>query len=182
VSFDLAFKQVVGLEGKFSDDETDPGNWTTGVVNTGELKGTMYGISAKSYPTLDIKNLTLPKVKDIYLRDFWNKIGGDLLPDIVSVALFKEAVNLGTHGAVTMLQKSLKIEPSDGVIGQITVGVATSHPPMLVLQQFLTECAYAYTKMALFQRDGKGWLSRVIKTALEGQLSDQELTPDAVKG
>lgn len=180
MSFDVAFVQVVGLEGKFSDDERDPGNWTGGAVGKGELRGTMYGISAASYPTLDIKNITLSKAKSIYLSDYWDKISGDLLPAPVAVALFKEAVNLGVHGAIKAMQRAIKVD-ADGVLGQVSTGRIVSHPPMLVLQEFLTECAYEYTQMALFKIDGRGWLSRVIKTALEAQLSEQELTPDAIK-
>lgn len=180
MSFDTAFVQLVGIEGKYSDDETDPGNWTGGAVGKGELRGTMYGISAASYPTLDIKGLTIPKVKALYLTDFWDKIHGDLLPDVVAVALFKEAVNLGVQGAIKAMQRAIRVDV-DGVLGQISVGMIVAHPPMLILQEFLTECAYEYTQMKLFPRDGKGWISRVIKTALEAQLNEQELTPNAIK-
>lgn len=181
MSFATAFSEVVGIEGKYSDDPRDPGNWTGGAVDKGELKGTMYGISAASYPTLDIKGLTKFKAQDIYERDYWNKISGDLLPDVVAVALFKEAVNLGVEGAIKAFQRGLKVD-ADGVLGQVTIGYATNHPPKLVLQLFLTECAYEYTKMANFAIDGKGWLSRVVQTALEAQFTSTELNPNSVKG
>lgn len=181
MSFNIAFIQVIGLEGKYSDDEHDPGNWTGGKVNEGELRGTMYGISAKAYPKTDIKSLTLPAAKDIYRRDYWDKLQGDLLPDVVAVAVFKEAVNMGVSGAIKALQRSLRVE-ADGVLGQVTVGMIVGHPPMLTVQQFLTEVAYEYTQMTAFPTYGKGWLSRVIKTALEAQLSAQELSPNAVRG
>lgn len=181
MSFDTAFAQVIGLEGKYSDDERDPGNWTGGAVGQGELRGTMYGISAAAYPKFDIKSLTLLKVKSIYLTDYWDKIHGDLLPAPVSVALFKAAVNMGISGAVKALQRAIKVD-ADGVLGQVSIGMIVAHPPMLTLQQFLTECAWEYTQMAAFPTYGKGWLSRVIKTALETQLSSEELAPDAIKG
>jgi len=57
-TFDQAFALVVGIEGGFSTDQNDPGNWTSGKVCIGEFKGTKYGISAASYPHLDIPNLT----------------------------------------------------------------------------------------------------------------------------
>lgn len=181
MSFDTAFAQLIGLEGKFSDDDNDPGNYTGGAVGVGELRGTMYGISAKAYPKIDIKNLTLSAAKAIYLRDYWDKLKGDLLPDVVACALFKEAVNLGVEGAVKLFQRSLKVD-QDGVMGQVTVGIAAGHPPLLTVQSFLTECAYAYTQMHNFDKYGKGWISRVLRTALESQFSTNELTPDAVKG
>lgn len=181
MSFDLAYQQLSILEGGYSDDPRDPGNWTGGAVNSGELKGTQGGISAAAYPKLDIKSLTPSQIKALYLSDYWDKIKGDLLPDVVAVALFKEAVNMGVAGATRAFQKSLKVD-ADGVMGQVTVGIATSQPPKLVLEKFLTECAYEYTRMANFAVDGKGWLSRVIQTAVEAQLSSTEMSPNSAKG
>jgi lysozyme family protein len=169
VSFGTAFTELVGIEGKYSDDPRDPGNWTGGAENKGTLRGTMYGISAASYPKIDIKSITLDKAKDLYYSDFWQKLKCDLLPDPVAVALFKEGVNLGVEGASRALQRSLKVEV-DGNIGQITAGVATSSPPKIVLEQFLTECAMEYIGMESFKVEGRGWISRVIQTAIEVQL------------
>jgi lysozyme family protein len=174
MSFDQAFTDLIGLEGNYSADEKDPGNWTSGTVEVGQMKGTMYGISAAAYPTLDIAGLTLSKAKAIYLTDYWSRLRCSSLPDPVACALFKEGVNLGVDGAAKALQRSLKVNP-DGVIGQITIGLATSRAPKEVVCDFLTECAVAYTKMDNFKADGRGWLSRVIKTAVEVQLTPEEL-------
>jgi lysozyme family protein len=173
-AFNRAFTEVVGLEGKYSHDEHDPGNWTGGAVNKGQLKGTMYGISAAAYPQLDIASLGVAQVKQLYRDDFWDKLKCDTMPDAIGIALFKEGVNMGVSGAAKAFQRSLKVTP-DGDIGQMTVGIATSSPPALVLAGFLTECAYAYTQMDAFKTYGKGWLSRVIKTAVEAQLTPQEI-------
>jgi hypothetical protein len=35
-------------------DERDPGNWTGGAIGKGELRGTKWGISAQTYPQIDI--------------------------------------------------------------------------------------------------------------------------------
>jgi hypothetical protein len=40
-----------------------------------DLKGIKYGISAASYPTLDISNVTLTQAQDIYEADYWAKAG-----------------------------------------------------------------------------------------------------------
>lgn len=167
--FDDAFTQVVGLEGKYSDDERDPGNWTGGAVGKGKLLGTKFGISAAAYPDEDIINLSLQRAKVLYARDYWNKMRCDAMPPHVAVALFKEGVNMGVSGAVKQLQKALKIEP-DGEVGQLTIGCATRLPEIEVIIMFLTQCAYAYTQMDNFKVDGKGWLSRVIKTAVESAV------------
>jgi lysozyme family protein len=54
-----AFELLVGHEGGFTDDPRDTGSWTGGNAGAGQLKGRKYGISAASYPNLDIKNLQL---------------------------------------------------------------------------------------------------------------------------
>src|SRR5690554_3598272 len=64
ITFDLVFERLIGHEGKFTDVRGDRGNWTSGRVGAGELKGTKYGISAMSYPHLDIKAITLEQAKD----------------------------------------------------------------------------------------------------------------------
>jgi lysozyme family protein len=173
-AFDVAFEQLVGLEGRYSSDESDPGNWTSGKVGTGECRGTMYGISAAAYPTLDIAGLSLAKAKSIYFTDYWAKLRCSNFPDAIAIALFKEGVNLGVEGAAKALQKSLRATV-DGNIGQLTIGLATAKAPKDCLTDFLTQCAYDYTQMENFKIDGKGWLSRVIKTAVESTLTGNEL-------
>ena len=82
-----AFELLIGHEGAYGNDPADPGNWTGGARGRGKLKGTKYGISAASYPTLDIANLTLGQVEDIYERDYWAKAGcPDFPPRLIGVS------------------------------------------------------------------------------------------------
>lgn len=60
--FDYCFFKLMQNEGVYFFDKDDKG---------GETK---YGISKKSYPLLDIKNLTLDKAKEIYKNDFYKII------------------------------------------------------------------------------------------------------------
>ncbi len=170
-AFNQAFSEVIGLEGKYSDDERDPGNWTGGKVNVGTLKGTMYGISAASYPNLDIISLDAAKAKSIYFTDFWLQLKADQFesPEF-AIVLFKEAVNMGLSGAVHRLQEAFKINPIDGKVGNLTIGMINRTPPKEATETFLTQCAIWYTKESNFDVYGKGWLSRVIKTAVEAHL------------
>lgn len=113
-NFDRAFAEVIGLEGGYSFDPDDYG---------GETK---YGISKRSYPELDIKNLTLEEAASIYLRDYWGRMR---LPEVenyeIAAELFEQGVNLGTSTAITNLQKSLNLVNGsvavDGVIGPKTL-------------------------------------------------------------
>ena len=56
-----AFKKVIGHEGGYVFDPDDAG---------GE---TIYGISKRAYPHLDIKELTLDDARKIYFEDYWKK-------------------------------------------------------------------------------------------------------------
>lgn len=98
-NFNIAFEHTVGIEGGYVNDPEDRG---------GETK---FGISKRSYPHLDIKNLTLSSAKDIYYQDFWNtrKMNLDLLPLEVAIELFDTGVNMGMPRARLMLQMALNL-------------------------------------------------------------------------
>jgi len=102
--FQRAFTTTVGLEGGYSSLSADPGNWTGGAPNAGDLKGTKYGISAASYPTLDIATLTLDQARAIYKRDYWDRIGADALAPSLALLAFDAAVNNGVGRAKQWLQ------------------------------------------------------------------------------
>jgi lysozyme family protein len=97
--FERAFAITVGMEGGYSETSADPGNWTGGAPHVGDLKGTKYGISAASYPTLDISNLTLDQARAIYKRDYWDRIGADALAPALALLTFDAAVNNGVGRA-----------------------------------------------------------------------------------
>jgi hypothetical protein len=47
----------------FSSERRDQGNWKSGVVGKGLLKGIKFGIVANTDPSLDIKNLTIEQAR-----------------------------------------------------------------------------------------------------------------------
>lgn len=98
-NFDRAFTITVGHEGTYVNDPEDKG---------GETK---FGISQRTYPKLDIKNLTLSQAKIIYHQDFWNtkKMNLDLLPVEIAIELFDTGVNMGMKRARMMLQMALNL-------------------------------------------------------------------------
>ncbi len=110
--FERAFAFVVGHEGGYSDERADPGNWTGGQVGDGELRGTKFGISAASYPAIDIANLTLDDAQAIYQRDYWQKIDADALSPPLALLAFDAAVNNGVARSLRWLQTA---KPLGGV-------------------------------------------------------------------
>lgn len=135
MDFDTAFSQLIGNEGGYQDDPRDRGNWTGGDTGKGLLKGTKFGISARSYPAEDIENLTADRAKEIYLRDYWGPAGCDSVPDCLKFDLFDMAVNSGVKQAIRSLQGAVG-ETQDGVLGPLTLQAIQSMPPGRLYARF----------------------------------------------
>jgi len=93
-NFDKAFKFILKWEGGYSNDKDDLG---------GETK---YGISKRSYPNLDIKNLTIEMAKEIYKKNYWDKLGCDKLSFPMDIIAFDTSVNMGISTANELLKNS----------------------------------------------------------------------------
>jgi lysozyme family protein len=124
--FEKALKFTLKWEGNYSNDPNDPG---------GETK---YGISKKSYPTLDIKNLTLEKAKEIYYQNYWLKADCDKIPFPFNITVFDTAVNCGVERAKRFYQ--------------ISIG----------WQDYLFLRIEYYTKLKTAKYFLRGWINRVV--------------------
>ena len=160
VTFDKAFDRLIGHEGGYSTDRKDPGNWTGGKVGLGTLKGTKYGIAANTYPSLDIKNLTLAQAKEIYKKDWWDKLGANGLHSAIVFQLWDFAINAGKKRAVMELQQSVGVTV-DGAIGPKTIAAVNAHDLNDVLLTLTAERLTFYTSLSTFSTYGKGWVNRV---------------------
>ena len=160
VTFDKAFDRLIGHEGGYSTDRKDPGNWTGGKVGVGTLKGTKYGIAANTYPSLDIKNLTLAQAKEIYKKDWWDKLGANGLHSAIVFQLWDFAINAGKKRAVMELQQSVGVTV-DGAIGPKTIAAVNAHDLNDVLLTLTAERLTFYTSLSTFSTYGKGWVNRV---------------------
>lgn len=153
MNFDQAFERLIGHEGGYVSDPRDPG---------GETK---FGISKRSYPGEDIKNLTLDRAKYLYQRDFWGPAGCDALPDQVRFDVFDMAVNSGLRAAVKALQKATG-ETEDGVLGPRTLQAIQSMPATRLLARFNGARLMLMTDLTTWQAFGKGWAKRVASNLL----------------
>lgn len=91
--FDSCVEFILKAEGGYVNDKYDAG---------GETK---YGISKRSYPDVNIKNLTLDDAKAIYKRDYWDACGCGDLKEPLDVIVFDTAVNMGVGRAKEFYQK-----------------------------------------------------------------------------
>ena len=161
MNFDAAFALIHGTEGNYGCDPGDKGNWTSGHVGVGDLKGTKYGISAAAYPSLDIKNLTLDQAKHIAKIDYWDRISGDQIPAMVAYAMFDAAYNQGVTEAIKLAQTALKLS-TDGQLGMATLTALRNCNVRLFAREFAIARIVKYASLAYWVQDHNGWTGRVL--------------------
>ena len=152
-----AVEVVLEHEGGYVHDPRDPG---------GETK---WGISHRSYPDLDIANLTREDAAAIYYRDWWQRYGyGRLRDDAVATKVFDMAVNMGPATAHRLLQEALVFlgypVAVDGILGPQTTGAANEADSKRLLQVLKWLAAHHYYRIAAQRPQSRaflwGWLRR----------------------
>jgi lysozyme family protein len=167
--FAAALATVLAHEGGYQAMPDDPGNWTSGKIGIGELKGTKFGLSAAAYPSLDIASLTEAEAAAIYRRDYWDRWRFARLPPAMAAKLFDAAVNIGIESAVRALQRALRAAGSarlaeDGALGSETIEAARAVSVDIVLPALREALAGHYRLIAAKNpaeaRFLNGWLAR----------------------
>lgn len=138
-------KTILDLEGGYVWDPRDPG---------GETK---YGISKRSYPNVDIKNLTETGAENIYLRDYWKKVSANSLLPPLDLYVFDAAVNQGVKTAIHLLQSVCGV-PITGVMDSQTLAASRTILP----NRYLQERAVLYSRNSNWTTYGTGWLNRLL--------------------
>lgn len=152
-----AFEFLLPHEGGYVNDDDDPG---------GETK---YGITKRTYPDLDIKNLTVAEAASIYLRDWWSKypfsgIGSQQIANKV----FDLAVNMGTQQAFLLTQRACcdvgQPVICDGKLGVITLKAINSCDQDQLLEAIRNQAVEFYTDLEAKRPTNSkflaGWLKR----------------------
>lgn len=93
-NFGRAMRFVLAQEGGYSDIAVDKGG------------PTLWGISSRANPQVNIQTMTLAQAKNIYRYKYWNGIMGDDLAWPLSLTVFDMAVNAGTSAALAILNKA----------------------------------------------------------------------------
>lgn len=174
MDFDTAFERVFTNEGLFQNDPKDRGNWTSGKIGVGDLKGTKFGISAMTYPTLDIENLTVEKAKEIYLWDWWYEMGMHRFPNALHYQLFDAALNHGMYATCKLLQKSVSVHV-DGIIGPQTLKAIDKTDINDILLGFLAERLLLMTSISTWEHYGKGWAVRIAHNLKLATIDNDEV-------
>lgn len=147
MNFYEAFDRLISNEGGYVNNPADPG---------GETK---FGISKRSYPEVDIKNLTRNQAREIYQRDFWQRGEMDQFDGAIAFQVFDAAVNHGIETAIRLLQRAVDVA-EDGHIGPVTVAAIHARSITDVLMLFLAHRIKFWAKLSTWQSFGRGWAIR----------------------
>ncbi|MFZ0945686.1 MAG: glycosyl hydrolase 108 family protein [Syntrophobacteraceae bacterium] len=104
-------------EGGYVFDPDDPGGMTK------------YGISARSYPTVDIKGLTRDDASAIYYRDFWQKYKLVTIQDpAIRAKVFNMGVLMGMKTALMLMVGCKDIDEYRQVCEKHFEAICIKHP------------------------------------------------------
>lgn len=154
--FDKAYKFTSAREGGVANVKGDRGGYTA------------YGISSKYHPEFfeGVKDIhdeeeMRPKVKDFYLKNYWNALRCDELPLVHGVWLHDVGVNSGRTG-IRHFQEACETA-QDGVIGNNTISAANAIPAEVINDRMVQIRSAFYRRLA-DQKDQekflRGWLNR----------------------
>lgn len=169
------FNIAVGLtldedhEGGYQCDPKDRGNWTGGKIGGGELKGTNGGISAHEFPSLDIKNLTIEQIKEIYLAKYWDPHYDSIIDQLIANKLFDMGVLFGVKEAVLKFQEILRTDlfviSEDGLFGEMSLLATNKCEPVSLLvaykTTFVNHVLEIGTKNPAEQPNVSSWIRRI---------------------
>ena len=154
--FDAAFKALIDHEGGYVNHPKDPG---------GE---TRFGITKRSYPHLNIRDLTLDDARAIYRRDFWDRLQCDALPLAARFQVFDAAVNSGPGNAARWLQAAAGVA-QDGLIGPATRQAVDAMHPAALVARFNAARLLSMTSLSTWPTFSRGWARRIAANLQEVQ-------------
>ena len=149
-NFEYALPFILLHEGGYVDDPSDHG----GITN--------FGLCQRSYPDLDIANLTRDEAIAIYQRDFW-QTSWDQLDKRVAAKVFDISVNCGLVWGPKILQRALGVS-DDGIVGPATIAAANKTDTDTLLQAMCDQMEKHYEAIVAAnpgdQKFLNGWESR----------------------
>ena len=157
MKFFEAIEIILKHEGGYVNDPDDPG---------GETK---YGISKRSFPQYDIKNLSIEDAKDIYRRHFWDVSKAEKLKDELRLDYFDMCVNMGQRNAVKCIQKAINNAPGDKIAVDGRIGPQTIRESKRIsVGRFRSFRVLYYAKLIMkkptLEKFWYGWFKRSLQS------------------
>ena len=157
MNFDTAFDRLIGHEGKYVNDPEDPGGETN------------WGISKRSYPHVNIKDLTREQAREIYRLDFWERVDADNLADGVAFQTFDFAVNSGIETAVRHLQRAVGTA-DDGHWGPVSKIAEQLMSESDTIMRLNAERLDYMTRLHNWPHASRGWARRIAQNLRYGAI------------
>lgn len=155
--FNVAIVKTLAREGgsKFTEIENDRGG------------ATKFGITQRIYPKENIRELTEERAREIYRRDYWDRVNGEAIhSQLVAESIFDTAVNMGVSTASKLAQKCADISPADGVIGKHSVELINAMDEHIFLASFALTKIARYANLCNKDRTQSkfllGWINRTL--------------------
>lgn len=157
-TFNDYLKVILKHEGGYIDHPSDPGG------------ATKYGISQRSYPALNIKELTIQDASAIYYNDYWLKLKiENIKNEELKLHIFDMAVNAGIKTAIKLLQ-GIVGTTQDGILGPRSEAKIGLYEDDIVENYKKARIDY-YNKLIKnkpqLQVFIKGWINRINSTKFE---------------
>lgn len=128
---------------------------------------TKFGISKRSYPNVDIKNLTREGAVEIYGQDFWDPVVPKGMSPAIAFQLLDAAVNSGPTQAIRWLQRAVGVA-DDGKFGPISLKALQAAAPEDVIMRFLAERLDFMTRLSNWPSASRGWARRIAQNLKYG--------------
>ncbi len=160
-NFEQAIVKTLAHEGgaKFTDDPVDRGD------------ATKYGISQRAYPNINIRSLTEQQARDIYKRDYWDRMrGDDFLSQAITENMFDTCVNMGVRTGSRLAQVALAINPADGIIGSQSLAKINDTDEETFLSSYTIVKIARYASICNRNKSQRrfllGWINRTLGGAI----------------
>ncbi|NQW94048.1 MAG: glycoside hydrolase family 108 protein [Polaromonas sp.] len=152
MNFDVAFERLLGNEGGYSNNPSDPG----GATNWGVTQAVA---RANGYQG-DMRDFTQAQAKVIYRRDYWDAVRAGALPAEVRFDIFDGAVNSGVGQSIRWLQRAVGAE-ADGVLGTQTLAAVGALPGAVVAARYNGHRLMFMAGLKTWPVFGGGWARRI---------------------
>ena len=154
-NFAAVMREVFRHEGVDADHPADPGGRTR------------YGISQRAYPHLHIPSLTKADALAIYRRDYWDRVGGDLLPAGVDLSTTDSGINSGVSRGAKWLQGAVGAG-RDGRVGPRTLEAVRRADPVATIQRACAARLRFMRGLRTWRTFKRGWSRRVAEVEAVG--------------
>ena len=124
-------------------------------------------LSHNSYPSEDIPNMTQARAKEIFRRDFWDRVNADRLFDGVAWQISDFAYHSGPETAVRYLQRSLGVA-DDGHWGPASQAAADAMGESDQIMRLVAERLDFLTRLKNWPNASRGWARRMAQNLRYG--------------